>query len=87
MFGLEVPELILNEWNYIRGWLTDEWKYSLRMEKSLKGASVIAGALFSPLFSLFPSFEPQATTDNVITAASTNANNFFIVLFSFLLLF
>lgn len=45
MFGLEVPELILNEWNYIRGWMTDEWKYSLRMEKSLKGASVIAGAM------------------------------------------
>lgn len=45
MFGLEVPELILNEFNYIRGWLTDDWKYSLRMEKSLKGASVIAGAM------------------------------------------
>ena len=45
MFGLEVPELILNEWNYIRGWMTDQWKYSLRMEKSLKGASVIAGAM------------------------------------------
>lgn len=45
IFDLKVPELILNEWNYIRGWLTDEWKYSLRMEKSLKGASVIAGAM------------------------------------------
>lgn len=45
MFGIERPELILNEWNYIRGWREEEWKYSLRMEKSLKGASFIAGVM------------------------------------------
>ncbi len=45
MFGLEVPELILNEWNYIKGWMKEEWSYSLRMEKALKGASLIAGTM------------------------------------------
>ncbi|MBE6654258.1 MAG: hypothetical protein E7608_02220 [Ruminococcaceae bacterium] len=45
MFGIKKPELILNEWNYIKGWMTDEWRYSLRMEKSLKGASFIAGVM------------------------------------------
>ncbi len=38
-------ETILNEWNYIRGWLDEEWKYSLRMEKGLKGSSFVAGAM------------------------------------------
>lgn len=45
MFGLQVPELILNEWNYIKGWREEEWSYSLRMEKSLKGASLVAGTM------------------------------------------
>ena len=45
MFGLQVPELILNEWNYIQGWREEEWSYSLRMEKSLKGASLVAGTM------------------------------------------
>ena len=45
MFGIEGAELILNEWNYIKGWMSEEWKYSLRMEKSLKGASFIAGVM------------------------------------------
>ncbi len=45
MFDLQVPELILNEWNYIRGWLREEWNYSLRMERGLKGASFIAGSM------------------------------------------
>ena len=46
MFGIEKPELILNEWNYIRGWLKEDWNYSLRMERGLKGASFIAGSMF-----------------------------------------
>ena len=45
MFGIEKPELILNEWNYIRGWLKEDWNYSLRMERGLKGASFIAGSM------------------------------------------
>ena len=45
MFGLDVPELILNEWNYIKGWREEEWSYSLRMEKTIKGASLAAGTM------------------------------------------
>lgn len=44
-YGLTDTEIILNEWNYIRGWLGDQWKYSLKMEKSLKGASFITASL------------------------------------------
>ena len=43
--GLTGTEIILNEWNYIRGWLNEEWRYSLRMEKGLKGASFIAASM------------------------------------------
>ncbi|MBQ7309068.1 MAG: hypothetical protein IJW87_02715 [Clostridia bacterium] len=46
MFDLEIPELILNEWNYIRGWMYEDWQYSLRMERGLKGSSFAAGAMF-----------------------------------------
>ena len=45
MLGLRVPELILNEWNYIKGWREEEWSYSLRMEKTIKGASLAAGTM------------------------------------------
>ena len=37
--GLTECESILNEWNYVKGWIGDEWTYSLKQEKSLKGAS------------------------------------------------
>ena len=43
--GLGGTMTILNEWNYIRGWFAEDWRYSLRMEKSLKGASFIAGTM------------------------------------------
>jgi len=43
--GLDGTMTVLNEWNYIRGWFTEEWKYSLCMEKRLKGASFTAGAM------------------------------------------
>lgn len=43
--GYENLETILNEWNYIRGWTGDDWSYSLRMEKGLKGSSFVAGAM------------------------------------------
>ncbi len=44
-YGFGDREKILNEWNYIKGWLGDNWNYSLKMEKSLKGASFITGAM------------------------------------------
>ncbi len=44
-YGLKNTELILNEWNYVRGWLGDEWAYSLECEKNLKGASFLLGAM------------------------------------------
>ena len=45
MFDMKIPELILNEWNYIRGWMYEDWEYSLRMERGLKGASFVAGSM------------------------------------------
>ena len=45
-FGKDA-EIILNEWNYIRGWLGDDWSYSLRMEKGLKGSSFINAIMAS----------------------------------------
>ncbi len=44
-YGLGDKEKILNEWNYIRGWRADNWNYSLKTEKNLKGASFITGAM------------------------------------------
>ena len=43
--GLGNVETILNEWNYIRGWLGEDWTYSLRSERGLKGSSFIAAAM------------------------------------------
>ena len=43
--GQSQAELILNEWNYIKGWLGDEWKYSLQTEKGLKGSSFVVCAM------------------------------------------
>ena len=43
--GLTETESILNEWNYVRGWEGDDWLYSLRMEKALKGSSFIAATM------------------------------------------
>ena len=45
MFDMPIPELILNEWNYIKGWMHEDWQYSLRMERGLKGASFTAGSM------------------------------------------
>ncbi|MBQ4086215.1 MAG: hypothetical protein IJC54_06560, partial [Clostridia bacterium] len=44
-YGFAQTESILNEWNYVRGWTGDDWLYSLRMEKSLKGAAFIAATM------------------------------------------
>lgn len=43
--GLKNAETNLNEWNYVRGWIGDDWKYSLKTEKNLKGSSFIAAAM------------------------------------------
>lgn len=44
-YGFAETESILNEWNYVRGWTGDDWLYSLRMEKSLKGAAFIGAVM------------------------------------------
>ena len=43
--GYTETESILNEWNYVKGWTGDDWVYSLRMEKSLKGAAFIGAVM------------------------------------------
>ena len=43
--GFQNTESILNEWNYVRGWTGEDWLYSLRMEKSIKGAAFIAATM------------------------------------------
>lgn len=43
--GFYETESILNEWNYVKGWEGDEWIYSLKMEKALKGSSLIASTM------------------------------------------
>ena len=43
--GLRDTETILNEWNYIKGWMGENWRYSLETEKNLKGSSFIAAAM------------------------------------------
>lgn len=43
--GLDSTEIILDEWNYIKGWSGDGWKESLDTWKGLKGASFITGAM------------------------------------------
>ena len=52
-YGYKSTESILNEWNYVRDWNGDDWLYSLKAEKGLKGASFTAGTMcveqYSPL--------------------------------------
>ena len=43
--GFEETESILNEWNYVKGWVGDEWIYSLKAEKGLKGSAFIAATM------------------------------------------
>ena len=43
--GFENTESILNEWNYVKGWKDEEWIYSLKTEKNLKGAAFIAATM------------------------------------------
>ncbi|MBQ0099205.1 MAG: hypothetical protein KBS91_01495, partial [Firmicutes bacterium] len=43
--GYGDSEMILNEWNYIRGWLSDEYSYSLKTIRGLKGSSFMLGTM------------------------------------------
>ncbi len=43
--GFPETETILDEWNYIDGWVDEKWKYSVLAEQNLKGASFLAGAM------------------------------------------
>lgn len=43
--GYESAESILNEWNYVKGWRGDDWIYSLKTEKGMKGAAFIAATM------------------------------------------
>ena len=44
-YGFTDTESILNEWNYVKGWEDEEWIYSLRAEKGLKGSAFIASTM------------------------------------------
>ena len=44
-YGYGDIETSLNEWNYVYGWMGDEYSYSLAMQKGLKGSSFVAGAM------------------------------------------
>ena len=44
-YGYIDTESILNEWNYVKGWLGDDWVYSLKAEKGMKGAAFIASVM------------------------------------------
>lgn len=51
--GYGEAESILNEWNYIKGWTGDDFVYSIKSIKGLKGsaftASVMCGCQYEPL--------------------------------------
>lgn len=51
--GIKNAETILNEWNYVKGWLGEEWQHSLDAWKGIKGSSFITGTIcacqYSPL--------------------------------------
>ena len=67
-------ELILNEWNYIRGWHADDWNYSLETEKNLKGSAFVGAAMISgqnaPL-DMFMYYDARPCGMNGLFAAST----------------
>lgn len=44
-YGLDDTFTVLDEWNYVKGWLGDDWRYTLNQEKSIKGAAFIAGSM------------------------------------------
>ena len=49
--GFSDIEIHYNEWNYVRAWIGEDYLYSRKMAKRLKGASLIAGAFATALAS------------------------------------
>ena len=45
-YGFKNTESILNEWNYVKDWNNDDWLYSLKSEKGIKGAAFTAAVMF-----------------------------------------
>lgn len=45
--GYTETESILNEWNYVRGWTQDDWIYSLKTEKNIKGAAFVSSVILT----------------------------------------
>lgn len=45
--GYEKAALILNEWNYVRGWLDEQWVESLQTEHNEKGMAFVAATMLS----------------------------------------
>ena len=43
--GLTGAELIYNEWNYVKGWVGEDYIYSMRSMKGLKGSAFVAGVM------------------------------------------
>ena len=44
-YGFTETETNLNEWNYVKGWMNEDWEYTIAAEQGLKGASYAAGAM------------------------------------------
>ena len=44
-YGFTQTESILNEWNYVTGWLGDDWINTLKAEKGIKGAAFTAAVM------------------------------------------
>ena len=45
--GFKDTKIILNEWNYVTGWLGDDYSYSKKMIKGLKGSAFILSSMFT----------------------------------------
>lgn len=44
-YGLALPEVYIDEWNYVRAWFGADHEYSMDQQKKLKGASLVAGTM------------------------------------------
>lgn len=46
-YGYENAELHLNEWNYVKGWVGDDYTYSLATQKNLKGSAFVSAVMLA----------------------------------------
>lgn len=44
-YGYVNTESILNEWNYVRDWSGEDWKYSIKTINSIKGAAFVSAVM------------------------------------------